>query len=144
MRKGDVRRMGVAVADQVEGPYEFMPEPLTSNSTTIEDGYAFCENGKIYLLTTDNKAGTGYLWPSDDGIHFSEPILGYDKMSQYLDKQLLSNAKVLRSKKMERPQVLLQDGHPTYLYLASGANLTGGGGSHSCLFRIKSPNAASQ
>jgi hypothetical protein len=143
MVKGDVRRMGVAVADQVDGPYKFMPESLTSNSTTIEDGYAFCENGKVYLLTTHNKAGTGYLWPSDDGIHFSEPMLGYDQMSQYLDAPLLATAKVLRSKKMERPQVLLQDGHPTHLYVASGANLTGGAGSHSCLFRINSPNPSS-
>ncbi|MDF7824751.1 glycoside hydrolase family protein [Pontiellaceae bacterium B12227] len=139
MRKGDVRRMGVAIADQLEGPYEFVPESLTSNSTTIEDGYAFCENEKIYLLTTHNNAGTGYLWASDDGIQFSNPILGYDKMHRYVDKQRISKAKVPRGKKFERPQVLLQDGHPTHLYVASGANLTDGEGSHSCLFRIKSP-----
>ncbi|WP_419194087.1 glycoside hydrolase family protein [Novipirellula herctigrandis] len=140
MKKGDVRRMGVAIADQVEGPYAFIADPLTSNSTTIEDGYAFVENGKVYLLTTHNNKGTGYLWESDNGIHFTDPILGYDKMHRYLDKELLANAKVPRGKKFERPQVLVQDGHPTHLYVASGANLTGGNGSHSCLFRIKRPN----
>jgi len=139
MKKGDIRRMGVAIANQVEGPYIFSPEPLTSNKTTIEDGYAFVENGRVYLLTTHNRDGTGYLWASDDGIHFSEPSLGYDKMEHYVDKQKLANAKSMRGKKFERPQVLMQDGHPTHLYVAAGANLNGGNGSHSCVFRINSP-----
>tara|TARA_R110002073_G_scaffold43606_4_gene121591 strand:- start:6806 stop:7867 length:1062 start_codon:yes stop_codon:yes gene_type:complete len=140
MKQGDIRRMGVAIADQVEGPYAFVPEPLTSNKTTIEDGYAFVENEKVYLLTTHNNEGTGYLWASDDGIHFSEPILGYDKMERYLGKQRLDGAAVMRGKKFERPQLLMQDGHPTHLYVAAGANVNGGKGSHSCVFRIKSQN----
>ncbi|WP_404308353.1 glycoside hydrolase family protein [Neorhodopirellula lusitana] len=142
LKKGDVRRMGVAIADRVEGPYVFNAEPLTSNKTTIEDGYAFVENEKVYLLTTSNRDGTGFLWASDDGIHFSEPILGYDKMDRYLSPQLISKAVVFRGKKFERPQVLMQDGHPTYLYVASGANVNGGKGTHSCLFRIKRPESS--
>ena len=137
MKKGDIRRMGVAIADQVEGPYAFNPKPLTSNKTTIEDGYAFIENEKMYLLTTDNRAGAGYLWASDDGINFSDPVLGFSKMKQYLSADLLKKANVMRGKKFERPQVLLQAGHPTHLYVAAGANVNGGKGSHSCLFRIK-------
>ncbi|MGJ8649024.1 MAG: glycoside hydrolase family protein [Opitutaceae bacterium] len=137
MRKGDVRRMGVAIADQIEGPYIFSAESLTSNETTIEDGYAFYEDGKVHLLTTHNNAGTGYLWVSDDGVHFSDPIQGYDRMDHYLDKTLLQNAKVFRGRKFERPQVLLKDGHPTHLYVASGANFNGGQGTYSCVFRIK-------
>lgn len=136
MRKGDVRRMGVAIADQLEGPYHFSAESLTSNETTIEDGYAFYENGEVKLLTTHNDVGTGYLWASDDGIHFSEPIQGYDAMSHYLDQALLKKAKVVRGRKFERPQVLLQNGQPTHLYVASGANLNGGQGSYSCVLRI--------
>ncbi|TWT67226.1 glycoside hydrolase family protein [Allorhodopirellula solitaria] len=139
MKKGGIRRMGVAIADRVEGPYAFVADPLTSNSTTIEDGYAFVENGKVYLLTTHNNQGTGYLWESDNGIDFSDPVMGYDKMHRYLDQQVVANAKVMRGRKFERPQVLVQDGKPTYLYVASGANLTGGNGSHSCVFRIKAP-----
>ena len=139
MKKGDVRRMGVAIADQVEGPYAFKRESLTSNKTTIEDGYAFVENEKVFLLTTHNNAGTGYLWGSDDGIHFSDPVLGYDQMARYLNKQRLSKAKVMRGKKFERPQVLMQQGHPTHLYVAAGANVNGGNGTYSCVFRIKTP-----
>jgi len=136
MIKGGVRRMGVAIADQVEGPYRFSPKPLTSNSTTIEDGYAFVEKGEVCLLTTDNRGGAGYLWKSKDGINFGDPILGYDKVQHYLGKKALAGAKVLRSKKFERPQILIQKGRPTYLFLSSGVNWNGGQGSYSCSFRI--------
>ena len=137
MKKGDIRRMGVAIADRLEGPYVFNPESLTSNETTIEDGYAFVENAKVYLLTTHNREGAGYLWGSDDGVHFSEPIVGFDKMNRYLDVKSIKKTSVFRSKKFERPQILMQDGHPTHLYVAAGANVNGGTGTHSCVLRIK-------
>ncbi len=137
MKPGDVRRMGLAIAENIEGPYVFQQEALTSNETEIEDGYAFCENDKLYLLTTHNRAGTGYLWESTNGLDFGEPIVGYDTMASYLGEDLVDAAKVLRGQKFERPQVLLQDGHPSYLYLASGANWKGGKGSYSCVFRVR-------
>ncbi|CAA6691634.1 MULTISPECIES: glycoside hydrolase family protein [unclassified Lentimonas] len=137
MKQGDVRRMGLAIADQLEGPYVFQEEPLTSNATEIEDGYAFQENGDIYLLTTHNHAGAGYLWRSGDGMNFESPIVGFDSMATYVDSDQLEGAKVLRKQNFERPQVLLFDGHPKYLYLASGANWNAGKGSMSCVFRIK-------
>ena len=96
MKKGGVRRMGVAIADQLEGPYVFLKDPLTSNTSTIEDGYAFSEGGKIYLLTTHNKTGTGYLWGSDDGIHFGEPIVGFDTTASYLPAEVLRGAMTVR------------------------------------------------
>lgn len=139
MRKGDVRRMGVAIAESLEGPYTFHEKPLTSNKTEIEDGYAFYEDGKVFLLTTHNSAGTGYLWESEDGISFREPILGYDKMASYLGDNTIQTGKVLRGKKFERPQLLLQAGHPTYLYVASGVNWNGGKGSYSCVLRVREP-----
>ena len=137
MKKGDIRRMGVAIADQVEGPYVFNPDSLTSNKTTIEDGYAFCENEIVFLLTTHNREGAGYLWASDDGVKFGDPTVGFDKMSRYLDTNSIPKASVFRGKKFERPQILVQDGHPTHLYVAAGANINGGTGTHSCVFRIK-------
>ena len=137
MKKGGIRRMGVAIADQVEGPYVFNPESLTSNKTTIEDGYAFIENEKVFLLTTHNREGAGYLWASDDGVDFAEPMVGFEKMDRYLNTKKIPKANVFRGKKFERPQVLVQDGHPTHLYVAAGANVNGGKGTHSSVFRIK-------
>lgn len=141
MKKGDIRRMGVAVANKLEGPYVFNPKPLTSNKTTIEDGYAFNENKKVFLLTTHNREGAGYLWASDDGIRFADPTVGFDKMNRYLDAKKIPKATVFRGKKFERPQVLVQDGHPTHLFVASGANVSGGKGTQSCVFRIKRSKA---
>lgn len=137
MIDGDVRRMGVAIADKVEGPYISHKDYLTGNSVEIEDGYAFTEDGKIYLLTTHNIAGSGYLWESENGITFSEPILGFDKMDHYLSEEVLKNAKMHRGKKFERPQLLLQNGRPTYLFVASGMNFAGESGSCSCVLRIQ-------
>lgn len=137
MRQGDVRRMGLAVSDTLEGLYVFEQEPLTSNQSEIEDGYAFQENGRICLLTTHNSAGTGYLWRSEDGRNFEDPIIGYDTMSTYVSPENLAGAQVLRAEKFERPQLLLKEGRPQYLYLASGVNWNGGRGSVSCVFRIR-------
>lgn len=137
MKEGGLRRMGVAIADKLEGPYVFHPEPLTNNTGTIEDGYAFYESGKINLLTTDNDNGAGLLWVSDDGLQFGRPILGFDKMEHYLAQETLNAATNYRGRKFERPQVLLQNGHPAYLYVASGTNIRQGKGACSYVLRIK-------
>ncbi len=137
MRKGDVRRMGLAIADKLEGPYVFHKDYLTGNDTEIEDGYAFYENGKVCLLTTHNEAGEGYLWQSKDGLHFDTPILGFNRIEKYLGNEMLKDATVIRGKKFERPQLLMMDGKPRYLYVASGVNFSGGNTSCSCVLRIK-------
>jgi hypothetical protein len=137
MKEGDVRHMGVAIADELEGPYVHHSKPLTSNLGTIEDGYAFFEDNQIFLLTTDNEGGMGLLWPSKNGIDFSKPLLGFDKLEHYVSKELVESATNYRGRKFERPQILIQDGQPTYLYVASGANLNRGDGSCSYVLRIK-------
>ncbi len=143
MKKGDVRRMGVAIADKLEGPYIFHKEYLTSNDSEIEDGFAFFEDGKICFLTTNNQAGEGYLWISNDGIHFDDPILGFGKMEHYIDPETLKNDRVIRGKKFERAQILMMNGKPRYLYVASGVNFKGGNTSCSCVLRIQEPNQKS-
>jgi hypothetical protein len=74
--KSEGARMGLAVAEQLEGPYVQLPFPVTANEQRIEDGYAFMYEGRFALLTTDNhgiiEAGGGLLWTSGDGIHFND------------------------------------------------------------------------
>src|SRR3546814_320865 len=53
--KSERARMGLAIAENLEGPYVQMPFPVTSNESNIEDGYAFFYEGKFELLTTDNQ-----------------------------------------------------------------------------------------
>ena len=57
-------------------------------------------------------------------------------MDKYLPKEIIQSALMIRGEKFERPQILMQNGKPTHLYVASGMNFTGGNGSSSCVLRI--------
>lgn len=133
--KSEKARMGLAVAENLKGPYVQMPFPVTVNNRNIEDGYAFMYNGKFALLTTDNegmiKSGGGILWTSDDGIHFDTYEKGFHRINEYTDVDLKKVAVHYGPKnrdyaKFERPQILLKDGNPWYLYVPSGTNISGG------------------
>ncbi len=134
-------RMGVAIADKIEGSYVHQPNPLSSNERRVEDGYAFISGGKFYLLTTDNHGvnvrGGGLLWKSDDGITFdATPEIGYQSPKTVLPEVERKNVRLYYgSGTFQRPQVLVQDGRPTHLYVASGTNITGGDGSLSYVLR---------
>ena len=125
--------MGLAVAEHIEGPYVQLPFPITSNNSRIEDGYAFIMDGRFCLLTTDNEGiierGGGLLWTSEDGIRFGDPVAGFYTIPRYLDKANLQNAKRHyggQEIKFERPQLLMIEGKPGYLYAPSGHHIYGG------------------
>lgn len=137
--------MGLAIAENLTGPYVQMPFPVTSNNLRIEDGYAFIFNNQICLLTTDNdgilKKGGGLLWKSDDGIEFKSYEAGYNLINEYgQDFSLLNprwhygNNSIM---KFERPQLLIKDGRPAYLYVTSGCNIYGGDTTMSYVLKFK-------
>ena len=137
-------KMGLAVAEQLEGPYVQMPFPVTRNDQAIEDGYAFMYNNKFCLLTTDNhgliEKGGGILWKSDDGIHFNDKEQGFYIAEKYLGAEKLKNAVNYYAGniiKFERPQLLLIHGRPAYLYAASGYNFFGGSSPVSYVLKFK-------
>ena len=124
--------MGLARSDKIEGPYVQVPEPVTSNAMTIEDGYAFIFRDKICLLTTDNhgilEKGGGLLWVSEDGVHFELAEQGFYTAEKYLGKKALQKArrhyggKII---KFERPQILMINEEPGFLYVSSGYHFFG-------------------
>ncbi len=137
--KSEKARMGLAVAENLEGPYVQMPFPVTANDRNIEDGYAFMYKGKFALLTTDNhgmiEAGGGILWISEDGIQFNDYQKGMHRIADYkggkdytdaTNPQVHYGSKSMPYSKPERPQILFVDGKPAYLYVASGHNIYGG------------------
>ena len=74
--------MGLAIADQLEGPYEIQKDPVTDNKKSVEDGYVFLgADKKVHLITTDNHGliqnGGGLHWVSEDGLKFKKPTKAY-------------------------------------------------------------------
>jgi len=126
-------KMGLAMSEKMEGPYVQLPFPVTRNNLAIEDGYALVLNGKVCLLTTDNhgliEKGGGILWKSEDGIHFDEREQGFYLPEKYMGRDKLVHAvnhyagNVI---KFERPQVLMINQQPAYLYATSGYHFFGG------------------
>jgi hypothetical protein len=137
-------KMGLAVSDKLEGPYIQNKEPITKNEQVIEDGYAFEYNGKVYLVTTDNhgtiEPGGGLIWESEDGIHFNpEPKKAFSVLKNFLGGKIPATAvrtKGVVGDKFERPQVLMVEGKPAYIYMPSGTNVEGGKGSPGYVLKI--------
>ncbi len=144
--KSEKARMGLAVAENLEGPYVQLPFPVTVNNRNIEDGYAFMYKGKFALLTTDNhgiiESGGGILWTSEDGIHFDTYEKGFHRINDYTNVDMKKVAvhygtKNRKYAKFERPQVLLKEGKPWYLYVPSGTNIYGGACTVSYVLKFK-------
>ncbi|WP_443938874.1 glycoside hydrolase family protein [Pedobacter sp. MW01-1-1] len=144
--KSNKYKMGLAIAQDVKGPYVQFPSKVTKNNTSIEDGYAFIdEKGKFCLLTTDNfgiiEKGGGILWKSENGLDFNEKESGFHPLSYYVDfKKFTERKKIYYAgelAKFERPQILFINNKPAYLYVPSGTNIYGGDGTISYVLKIK-------
>ena len=131
--KSDNALMGLAIAENFRGPYVQLPFPVTQNDRAIEDGYAFIYENQICLLTTDNhgilKKGGGIVWKSDDGINFNKMEAGFHLINEYVNPERVKKAVwhygSKAQMKFERPQILLKNSNPGWLYVASGCNIYG-------------------
>lgn len=139
MRKGGHRKMGLAISENLEGPYIHESNPISDNEKGIEDGYVFMLDDKVCFITTGS--ATGHFFISDDGLNFGAAVGGgYPSMPAAIPSNLLMSAhRVKGGDKFERPQLLIQDGKPTYLYLASGTCVVGEG-TCSYVFKIRDHN----
>ncbi len=135
---------GVALSDNLEGPYVKEPERITRTDHPIEDAYAFVHNDRVWMFSRDMnevRGGGGLLWVSDDGMQFDyeKTCLGFHHLFHYLGKETTSKLKKYRGNQqghLERPQVLFINGKPSYLYLATGLGFPAPYGSCSYVFRM--------
>jgi hypothetical protein len=110
-----VRRMGLAIADRIEGPYRrYGAKPVVGFDGPIEDEYVFVEDGKFNMICTDNHGrfmeNGGLHLVSDDGIHWPVCKQAYQPGHYYNMPDWYGY--------LGRPQVLMRDGHPAYLFVA--------------------------
>jgi hypothetical protein len=130
------RRYGVAIADSIEGPYEKHPgNPVVDLSTfgdnkQLEDAYVFVYKGKIHLVCRDMEFfnhTVGLHFTSDDGIQWEGPTVAYYGLHQYDPEEPVLG--LARESQLERPQVLMRDGVPEYLYVGvvGGIGMTSSG-----------------
>ncbi|WP_346858507.1 glycoside hydrolase family protein [uncultured Draconibacterium sp.] len=121
------RKYGLAIAEKPEGPYlRYSENPIIDyssfgNNRQLEDGNVFMENGKFYMLARDMGRfdhEVGIILESDDGIHWSEPKISYFGVSHYID-QAPKPKHLSKYGRFERPQILLQNGEPTHLFVTT-------------------------
>ncbi len=117
---------GVATAPHYLGPYKRINdgqkiEISGTKNAHVEDPYAWKANGyyhmvaKVFSKTLTGESGAGFYAYSKDGIKW---ILPKDPKA-YSRTVEFSDGTTRNQTKLERPQVLIQDGNPTHIFFAT-------------------------
>jgi hypothetical protein len=113
----NLRKMGIAVASRIEGPYVRHPAnpvvTFASIKRQVEDAYVWREHGRFHMVMRDMGVihpHVGLYLDSADGVRWSAPQLGYESSNFYFPGE--------KVERFERPQVLMRDGRAEYLFLA--------------------------
>jgi beta-xylosidase len=124
------RKYGLATADHPAGPYTKHPaNPLIDfsgrgprcNNTQFEDAYVWRDAAGFHLVARDMGVfdhEVGLYLHSPDGVQWSDPIIAYFAVDHYIT-QPPAPPHLKRYNRFERPQVLLRNGKPAYLFCTS-------------------------
>lgn len=123
--RGDLLRLGVAMAQHYDAPFErLQDEPILrfdASGDHVEDPYLWnSPDGGLEMIMKDMRGGLGgearggVHARSQDGIHWqlSQPPQAYSRTVQWQDGQSTT------FEYLERPQLLLEEGRPTHLFVA--------------------------
>jgi hypothetical protein len=136
------RKYGLAIAQKPEGPYiKYDGNPVIDfsgrgNNRQFEDAFVWREKRKIKMIARDMGIfdhKSGIIMQSRNGIDWSEPKIAYHNADNYI-QQPPPPAYLKKYGRFERPQLLLKNGKPAYLFTTSqgGKYMT----SSSFVFRI--------
>lgn len=113
----DLRKMGVAIAKNILGPYiKYEGNPIIDFSdlgAQVEDAYVWYEDGSFHMIMRDMgviNPRIGLYLTSDDGLNWSEPEIGYRENIFYFPDEKLE--------RFERPQLLVKNNRSEYLFMA--------------------------
>jgi len=121
------RKYGLAKANNLLGPYEknegnpVIDFSASGNNTQLEDAYAWLEDGKINLIARDMgffDHNVGLYFESEDGINWPDPLIAYFGVDHYAAEPPAPKH-LSRYGRLERPQLLMKDGKPEYLFTTS-------------------------
>lgn len=120
------RKYGLAIADSIDGVYRrYESNPIIDlsihgDNKQVEDAYVYIENGRYKMLMRDMgyfDHEVGLIFESVDGMHWSEPKVAWFGAEAYL-KEPPAPKHLKRYGRFERPQLLMKDGKPQYLFNA--------------------------
>ncbi|MGC6423420.1 MAG: glycoside hydrolase family protein [Lentimonas sp.] len=118
------RRYGIAISDNLTGPYEkYEGNPIVDFShidhrIQCEDAYVWHEDGQYHMIVRDMgfyNHEYGLILHSDDGIQWGQPEIAFKDAPHYFDEAMPD---LDRQGRFERPQLLMKDGRPDYLFCA--------------------------
>ncbi|MBD3375954.1 hypothetical protein GF406_13040 [candidate division KSB1 bacterium] len=124
--KNKALHFGVATAPHYLGPYKRMNAGQKINikgtkDAHVEDPCIWQANGyyhmvaKIFSKSLTGESGAGFYAYSVNGIDWSLP----ENPKAYSRMVSFSDGTKRQQTKLERPQVLVQDGHPTHIFFAT-------------------------
>ena len=137
------RKYGLAIADKSEGPYiKYAGNPVIDfsgrgSNAQMEDTFVWMEHNKFNMICRDMGVFNheyGLLMNSRKGTKWSEPEIAFYDAPHYI-KQPEPAQYLKKYGRFERPQLLLKDGKPKYMFTASqgGKYMT----ASSFIFRIE-------
>lgn len=121
------RKYGLAVAEAVGGPYVKHPgNPVIDfsgrgDNAQLEDAYVWLEDGRFRMIARDMGLfghDVGLYLESQDGTAWGEARIAYLPVREYADEPP-APAHLKKYGRFERPQLLLRDGRPAYLFTAA-------------------------
>ncbi|QGY43971.1 family 43 glycosylhydrolase [Maribellus comscasis] len=121
------RKYGLAIADKIEGPYiKYDGNPVIDfsylgDNQQLEDAYVWFENDLFKLIARDMgfyNHEYGLLFKSKDGLNWNKPEIAYYETGHYFE-QPPKPKHLNRYGRLERPQLLMKNGKPEYLFTTS-------------------------
>ncbi len=121
------RKYGLAIAEQPEGPYiKYSGNPVIDfsgkgDNRQFEDAYVWMEKGKFNMIARDMgfyNHENGILMQSKNGLKWRDPKIAYYGVDKYI-QQPPAPAHLKKYGRFERPQILLVNNKPAYLFTTS-------------------------